>query len=200
MYISNSEIRARARMALGYSLFSKQFILLIAMSVVVSAILNAANYLCIGLGTLLLCGPLYVGLYKSYLKVSNGYVDIKFTTVFDGCDDFGSNLVLGVMHTLIITLWTFLLIIPGIIKSYSYALAYYIKADNPEYTWRECLTESEIMMRGYKMKLFMLHLSFIGWAFLSLFTFGIGFLWVNTYQQTATAIFYQELKNSRMYA
>ncbi len=200
MYISNFEIRAKARQALDNNIFSSKFLMLIAMNITTSLVLGAANYLCLGLGTLLLCGPLYVGLYKSHLKTVNGDSDIRFSTVFDGCDDFGSNLVLGVMHTLIIALWSLLFIIPGVIKSYSYALVYYVKADNPEYTWRECLNESERMMRGYKMKLFTLHLSFLGWAFLSLFTFGIGFLWVNVYQQTATAVFYEKLKAKDMYA
>lgn len=199
MYISNSEIRARARTALDRNPFSRKWIILILMSVVTSIIFGAANYLCCGLGTLLLCGPLYVGLYKAHLKVAQGYSDIKFDTVFEGCNNFGSNLVLGLMHTLIVTLWSLLFIIPGIIKSYSYALVYYIKAEHPEYGWRECLDESEKMMRGYKFKLFMLHLSFVGWLFLSTFTCGIGTVWVNTYLQTATAVFYQELKTQKMY-
>ena len=199
MYFSNSEVRARAREVLDRNIFSKKFLMLIGMTVVTSLVLSAANYLCCGLGALLLSGPLYVGLYKVYLRIVRGDDYIKFSSMFDGCDDFGSNLVLGVMHTLIITLWTLLLIVPGIIKSYSYAMVYYIKAENPNYTWRECLKESEMMMKGHKMQLFILHLSFVGWVLLSLLTCGIGLLWVNTYQQTATAVFYEKLKLEKMY-
>lgn len=200
MHLSNSEIRARARETLDNNIFSSKFLLLIAMTIVSSLIIGAANYLCCGLGTLLLCGPLYVGLYKAYLRTVRGDSSVKFGSLFDGCgDDFGQNLVLGVMHTLMLTLWTFLLIIPGLIKSYSYALVYYIKSDHPEYSWRECLTESERMMRGHKMRLFMLQLSFIGWMLLSALTCGIGAIWVNTYIQTATAVFYEDLKSKEMY-
>lgn len=199
MYISNSEIRAKAREALGRNIFSKNYLMLIGMTLVTGIVLSAANYLCCGLGSLLLCSPLYVGLYKVYLRLVQGDQSITFNSLFDGCNEFGPNLALGVMRTLIITLWTFLLIVPGIIKSYSYALSYYIKAENPDYSWRECLDESAIMMKGHKMQLFKLHLSFIGWALLSLLTFGIGLFWVNTYQQTATAIFYEEIKSQTNY-
>ena len=197
MYISNSEIRARARQALGNNIFSKRYLMLIGMTIAVSLILFAANYLCLGLGSLLLCGPLYVGLYKAFLKNAQGESNMTFGSLFEGCYDFGPNLGLGVMHSLLLTFWTFLFIIPGIIKSYSYALVYYIKAENPDYTWRECIAESQFLMKGYKMKLFKLHLSFIGWAILSLFTLGIGLLWLNSYIHTSTAIFYEELKSSQ---
>lgn len=199
MNISNSEIRAKARAALGNEIFGRTWLMALLVGLIISAILGAANSLCMGLGSLLLSGPLYVGLYKTYLKIAQGDQDVKIETAFEGCYSFGPNLVLGLMHTLYIFLWTLLFIIPGIIKSYSYALAYYIKAEHPEYGWRECLNESEKMMQGNKMRLFILHLSFIGWALLSIFTFGLASLWVNAYQQTATAIFYEELKKEQLY-
>lgn len=199
MNISNSEIRARALVTLGGNIFSRPWLLPIGMMLVVSIVLFAANYLCLGIGTLLLCGPLYVGLYKSFLKIARKDENLTFDCVFEGCYNFGQNLSLGIMHTLIITLWSLLLIVPGIIKYYSYAMAYYVKADNPEYTYRECLDESAYLMQGNKMKLFKLHLSMIGWFLLSILTFGIGALWLNVYMHTATAIFYDELKEQSMY-
>ena len=198
MHITNSEIRAKAREALGKNIFSQTYFMLIGMAISISLVLGATNYLCCGIGSLLVSGPLYVGLHKVYLRVLKKESDIKFISAFDGCNDFGPNLALGAMRTLLLTFWTFLFIVPGIIKSYSYALAYYIKADHPDYGWRECLQESEMMMKGYKLKLFKLQLSFIGWALLSILTCGVGFLWVNTYLQTSTAVFYEELKIQRM--
>ncbi len=199
MYISNSEIRARAREALDNSIFGGRWLKMVLIIFIMSLILGAANYLACGIGTLLLTGPLYVGLHKAQLKAIRTDDDISLDTAFEGCHDFGSNLVLGVMHSLIIALWSLLFIIPGIIKSYSYALVYYIKADHPEYSWRECLNESEELMRGHKMDLFLLHLSFIGWALLSMLTCGIGSIWVNAYQMTSTAVFYDELKSQKAY-
>jgi uncharacterized membrane protein len=50
------------------------------------------------------------------------------------------------------------------------------------------------MMNGNKMRLFGLHLSFIGWWILGILCFGIGTLWVSAYVSMATAEFYEELK------
>ena len=88
-----------------------------------------------------------------------------------------------------------LFIIPGIVKGYSYALTPYITHDQPALPVRACLRRSQQMMKGYKMKLFLLDLSFIGWILLCLVTFCIGFLWVKPYIETAHAKFYEELKS-----
>ena len=95
-----------------------------------------------------------------------------------------------------IFLWTLLLIIPGIIKSYSYALTVYISEDNPELTPEECINKSMEMMNGNKWKLFLLDLSFIGWVFLSILTLGIALLWFRPYLETARIYFYEDLKSS----
>lgn len=95
-----------------------------------------------------------------------------------------------------IFLWTLLLIIPGIIKSYSYALTVYISEDNPELTPEECINKSMEMMNGNKWKLFLLDLSFIGWFFLSILTLGIALLWFRPYLETARIYFYEDLKSS----
>ena len=194
MYLSNSEIRRRARLALEKNPLGGKWFMLAMMGFVVSLILGAANYLCFGIGFILLCGPLYIGLYNVCLKVARGDNDIKFGTVFEGCYNFAPGLALGFMHTLIIALWSMLLIVPGIIKGYSYSLAYFIKSDHPEYSWRECLNESAYAMHGHKLRLFKLHLSFIGWYILSAVTLGFFSFWVNAYVNTATAIFYEDLK------
>ena len=95
-----------------------------------------------------------------------------------------------------IFLWTLLLIIPGIIKSYSYALTVYISEDNPDLTPEECINKSIEMMNGNKWKLFLLDLSFIGWLFLSILTLGIALLWFRPYLETARIYFYEDLKSS----
>ena len=113
--------------------------------------------------------------------------------------NFSQNFMVGLMHSLFIFLWSLLFFIPGIVKAYSYALVFYIKAENPEMDWRQCFDESENMMKGNKWRLYKLHLSFIGWIILSIFTLGIGALWVNAYMQTSNAVFYEEIKRERMY-
>lgn len=94
-------------------------------------------------------------------------------------------------------LWTLLLIIPGIIKAYAYAMTEFILEDDDEVSNNEAIERSMQMMEGHKMELFLLDLSFIGWYILSILTLGIGFLWLSPYMKSARAAFYEDLKNSQ---
>jgi uncharacterized membrane protein len=90
--------------------------------------------------------------------------------------------------------WTLLLIIPGIIKSFSYALTPFILTDKPELSANEAIELSMKMMDGHKLDLFILYLSFIGWYLLSFLTLCIGMLWVMPYQYTTMVAFYEDVK------
>ncbi len=92
-------------------------------------------------------------------------------------------------------LWSLLLIIPGIIKSLSYSMTYFISKDHPEYTINECIEESMRIMKGNKWRLFILQLSFIGWILLTILTLGIGILWLLPYMYITIVHFYEEIKN-----
>jgi len=100
---------------------------------------------------------------------------------------------LRIMMSILTTLWSFLFIIPGIIASYSYAMAPYLMAENPDMGVMEAISRSKELMRGNKWRLFCLHLSFIGWVFLCMFTCGLGFLFLSPYQMLADAAFYREI-------
>lgn len=73
-------------------------------------------------------------------------------------------------------------------------MTFYILKDYPELAYNSAIEKSMAMMSGYKMKLFLLDLSFIGWAILCFFTLGIGFLFLGPYVQAAHAAFYEDLK------
>lgn len=103
-----------------------------------------------------------------------------------------------ILSTIYIFLWTLLLIIPGLIKSYSYALTPYILIEHPEMSANEAIEESMRLMDGHKFDLFYLQLSFIGWAILSILSLGLGFFWLIPYQMTAQAAFYRDIKNEAM--
>lgn len=81
----------------------------------------------------------------------------------------------------------------SIMKQYSYKLAFYIFYDNSEMSAKEAVEKSAELMQGNVWSLFCLDLSFIGWAFLSIFTFGIGLLWLIPYHQISQINFYREL-------
>ena len=108
--------------------------------------------------------------------------------------NFLNNLAASVLVSVFTFLWSLLFVIPGIVKSYSYAMTYYILNDNPGMDAIKAITASRKMMNGHKMELFLLHLSFIGWIILSMFTFGILMLYVAPYMQEAQAAFYEKLK------
>jgi uncharacterized membrane protein len=149
----------------------------------------------IGILISILLLPLYYGLVKYFIKVSRGE-KAKFRYLFSGYkekENAKQNAMTQFMSGLYVFFWSLLFIIPGIVKSCSYAMATYIRTDNPELDWRESIDESRELMRGHKMELFMLDLSFIGWYFVGVLCFGVGALWVQAYHQTARANFYNEL-------
>lgn len=105
--------------------------------------------------------------------------------------------VTALLRDLYVFLWSLLLIIPGIVKSYAYSMASYIIYENPNMDASEALQLSERLTNGAKGDLFVLDLSFIGWNLLSACTFGIlGLVYVNPYTYTTHAAVYQSLKAS----
>ena len=58
-------------------------------------------------------------------------------------------------------LWSLLLIIPGIVKSYEYRMIPYLLADHPEMSKDEAFAASKAMIDGNKWDAFVLDFSFI---------------------------------------
>ena len=106
---------------------------------------------------------------------------------------FRSAIVL-LVENIFIFLWCFT-VVGYFIKRYSYYLVPYIQAENPSVTPLEAITLSRKMMNGYKWKCFLTELSFIGWALLSLITFGIvGIFYYHPYKSATMAEFYAECR------
>ena len=103
------------------------------------------------------------------------------------------------LQGLYVLLWSLLLIIPGIMASYSYAMTEYILAEHPELSASEAIRRSKEMMEGHRFRLFCLDFSFIGWSLLCSLTFGIGNLWLTPYTQTSRAAFYREISGTENY-
>lgn len=145
------------------------------------------------LSAILLTGPLTYGFSLMVLKISRRQ-KTETGDLFVGFNSYQRTLMAGVDITVRVVLWSLLFVIPGIIASYSYSMTYYLMADNPSITSTEAINKSKEMMKGHKMELFVLELTFIGWALLAtIFTFGIGLLWVSAYMETAKAEFYKKL-------
>lgn len=146
-------------------------------------------------GTLLglLLVPLSFGMALVFLRLYRGTA-IAIPTLFEGFKDYVRVFCTLLLTNLYVFLWTLLLIVPGIIKFYSYSMVPFILADEPELKNNGAIEKSMRMMNGHKMRLFMLDLSFIGWFLLSIITCGIGLLFLLPYMYTAHAAFYEDLK------
>lgn len=145
-----------------------------------------------GFAGIIVDGPLSYGRAKMALDVVRGK-SAKVETLFDGFGDFVKLFILGLLINIFTFLWTLLFIIPGIIKSYSYSMSYYISVDNPSLSADEARVKSMALMKGNKWRLFCLELSFIGWILLTIITFGLAGFFVGPYMQVATAEFYGDL-------
>lgn len=189
---SNAELRARARKTLGNGLFTNEWLFALLASLIASAVIGFTSTFIIGF---LIAGIVYIGIGKYYLGRARRTVKHDdFMVLIDGAKgDIGGNIVLGLLIGIFTFLWSLLFIIPGIVKSYAYSMAYFIKIDHPEYTATQALDESQKIMKGNKMKLFLLDLSFIGWIILGSLCFGIGTLWVTAYMEAAHAEFYRDI-------
>ena len=86
-----------------------------------------------------------------------------------------------------------IIFVPITILSLLLSQVYFILADQKTKSASEAIKMSWNVMKGKKMKLFLLQLSFIGWAILSVFTFFIGLLFLYPYMLTTYAKFYQNL-------
>lgn len=148
------------------------------------------------IASLMITGQLIVGeiiFYSKLNKKNNPAVKDLFE---DFTPNFLNNLCTYLLMTLYLILWSFLFIVPAIIKAYSYSMTMYIKSVNPNIGHNEAITLSRKIMNGKKWRLFCLSLSFIGWSILSMLTLGIGLIWLAPYMQTATTAFYQEAYES----
>ena len=97
----------------------------------------------------------------------------------------------------LIFLFSLLLVIPGIIKYFSYMLVPYILGDeNNNLFGMDVLKKSEEIMNGHKMELFNIFLSYLGWHILACFTLGLLEIWIIPQQQTAVTKFLSDLKDN----
>ncbi len=136
---------------------------------------------------------LEVGCHTFFKKNINETVDLSELKA--GFNDYKRTLVTILLRDIFLALWFCLFLIPGIVKSYSYMMVPYILLDEPELSAKEVITRSREMMNGHKWRTFLLDLSFIGWAILSLLTIGlVGLLYSEPYRRSTRAALYHELK------
>jgi len=140
--------------------------------------------------------PVGVGWTWIAMSIARGE-ETKVTDLFEPYGMFLKVVGLAIVQFIFIALWTLLLIIPGIIKSFSYLLTFYILRDEPSIGILEAITRSRQLMDGHKMEAFLLFLSFIGWALLAIVTLGLAVLWVGPYFSVTLAKFYDRVRGEQ---
>ena len=139
--------------------------------------------------------PLLVGCYNYFVKACDDKQSLD--DLASAFNKYYKNAV-GTMllKDVYVGLWSLLLIIPGIVKTYGYSFVPYLLEDEPNLTYSEILRKSEEMTRGLKFELFVLDLSFIGWYLLNFITFNLATLFIKPYVQAARAQVYLQIRNN----
>lgn len=195
--VSNFTLRQNARSQLGDNIFKTKWMMMLVVCAILPFVEGMLTATIVGvIVAIVLHGPLLYGMARTQIEcVENQKWDILH--VFCGfSEDFGQSVLLGFLRELFIALWSLLLVVPGIVKSYSYAMAFYIRQEKGGAKTEaiDCITQSRKMMDGHKWQLFCLDLSFIGWYIVGALCFGFGVLFVMPYHEVARANFYEALK------
>lgn len=194
--ITCKELRQRARNSLDNRIFGSTWLFaLLACAIIgfINGTLGATGFLSVVV--LVFGGCLEFGLCAYFLNNARSQNKGDLKQLFNGfTNNISKNIVAGLLVAVFTALWSILFVIPGIVKSYAYSMTFYIMNDNPNLSASEAIKESQRMMKGYKMKAFLLDLSFIGWLFVGALCCGIGTLWVAPYMTAAKTELYEHIR------
>lgn len=159
----------------------------------VSFVVTAVGFLLL---KIFLANPIELGGVKFFTE--NTEAPAPFSVVKKGFQNYGHNFAVLFLRDLYVMLWSLLLVVPGIVKLYSYRMVPYILAEHPELSANEVITRSRKMMNGNKWQAFKLDLSFIGWILLGTVTLGIvQVFWTSPYMESAQAALYLKLRDEQ---
>lgn len=172
----------------------------------------------------LLAAAFILGQNRIYLNIARGH-EIRFSQMWYG---FQNNADTAILAKLIITLKTTAAAIPFIVslcivyatKNYylaplagitcsfyliaaayiqlTYSQVFYLMLDFPEETAGELLARSKQLMKGNRLRLFYLQVSFVGLLILGTISFNIGLFWVMPYMNMTLAGFYEDIRRQQI--
>lgn len=144
---------------------------------------------------ILVSNVLQVGKRRYFLKKAAGVQEAGIGELFSPFrEGYGNVVWVMFQQGIYIFLWSLLLVIPGIIKTYEYYMVPYLLAESPHLSWEEARDMSVRMMDGNKFRVFVLELSFIGWDILGALMCGVGHWFVAPYKEAVYAELYRTLK------
>ena len=190
--IPNFQIRAAARRLLGGQIFGQRWLLAMVGCLIYGFAVSITSSFFVGI---ILMGILELSLAIFLLRPVRTGEEVRLDDLLKGFShpNVASTILTGIMKLLFICLWMLLFIIPGYVKSYSYALTSYIRVDHPEMNFNETITESRRLMNGHKLDLFCLDLSFLGWYLLGALCCGVGVIFVAPYHHLSRTLFYEAI-------
>ena len=150
----------------------------------------------IGVITMLLSQVLQAGWCLYHLGIRRGR-EMPYSTLFDGFSVAGRVILLVVLETAFVLLWSFLFVIPGIVAAYRYRYALYNLLEDPALSPLEAIRMSKAQTYGYKLDLFVLDLSFLGWGILCGLTLGILSIWLAPYMVQTDVGAFEAIKTAK---
>jgi len=198
--ISRTEMKERAKTLLEKERLSVIVAMLIVFGITAFASAFVANVFAPASIAVSLCSfPLMVGLCSFVLKVQRGEEhSYKDLFAFYTKEHFNTVTMGMIMMEAFVLLWSLLLIVPGIVKAYEYAMVPFILAENPDMQWKDVLARSSEMMKGNKWRFFVFLLSFLGWILLGELTCGVVLVYhALPYMALSTAVFYDAIKSEQ---
>jgi len=188
---TNAELTSQAReMLRGHWKFGALVTLIyVLISVTLSRIPIVGEFI-----LLILNGAFSLGLAIIFLSLVRKDQP-KLDQLFEGFSRFKVAFLANLLTYIFFILWSVLLIIPGIMAWYSYAMTFFILADEPHLSAIDAISKSKQIMYGNRWKFCCLGLRFVPWALLCIPTLGIGVLWILPYLYTSMALFYEDVKS-----
>ena len=142
------------------------------------------------------CNPLLVGISFSFLKGNAQEPEPK-----DFLKVFRTRYLRTVKNMLLVFLkilcWSLVLVVPGIVRLFQYALVPFVLAEHPEMDDEDACEASKVLMQGNKWRFCKLMLSFFCWLCLAACTLGVGILFLWPYLHGAWTQFYLAVKEEK---
>ena len=120
---------------------------------------------------LLLCSGL--GVYQMVfcyvsLKMTRTPEPLPMSDILVAIKEYWQDGILGILYQMLwIFLWSLLFFIPGIVKTFSYSMTFFVLVENPGIGVKKAMDISKILTNGHKSDLFVMNLSFCGWMILA---------------------------------
>jgi uncharacterized membrane protein len=190
---TRAELKTKAKKQLSGKIFT-----ILGLGLLSYIVLGLLSCITFGLAAILLTGGIMLSFCVIFLGIANTGRTPQINDLMSGFQEgnFIRSLEGYLRITIFTFLWSLLFIIPGIIKAFAYSQTFFLMADDKKLSAGEAQKKSIAMMKGHKLDLFVLQLSFLPWAILCALTFGLAAIWVIPYTQTTLALFYENLKKA----